>query len=98
MKDRGMGKLEEYFDVDRVINVDDMAGTTVTSDDGDVLFVLRIEGEDAETDEAASVALVYTADELATVCAQVARLMINKGQTEILLKTWHEALLGPRVN
>ena len=90
--------LREHLEVDRVLNVTDLAGAVMLERDGDTLYAVRAYGEDYDEKAETSVALVFLGDELAVVCAKIARMMIDAGESEILLDTWQKAMLGPRVN
>ena len=90
--------MAEFLEVERVISVGTMSGAVMPTIEGEKLFALRAYGEDADAKEQASVALVLTPEELATVVSKIARTMIDQGETEVLLQAWHETLLGPRMN
>lgn len=100
--------MAEAMEVDRVINVRTVRGSLVAAKGPDRLFAMRAKGwdpdegdppadadsEDPTLEGEVSVALLFLADELATICAQIALLLIDNGEEKILVQTWREAMLS----
>lgn len=95
----GMHKpLAEALEVDRAINVENLGGAVCAGAEDDRLYVVRAYGEDPDTEERTSVALIFLPEEMAVVCARIARMMIDGGDTEVLMQTWQNALTEFRAN